>query len=90
MPESTASLTYAPCLARRIPGSDAFAWKILHHPGQKADEDKPGFADPNAAYYGIRGIPAIILIDRKGNVISLAARDEQLAKLVDRLIDKIP
>jgi thiol-disulfide isomerase/thioredoxin len=65
---------------------NAFAWKILHDPAQKADEDKPGFADPNAVYYGIMVVPTIILIDGKGKVISLGARGEQLATLVDGLV----
>ncbi len=49
-------------------------------------EKKRGFADPNAEFYGITGIPTIILIDRKGKVVSLDARGEQLATLVDGLV----
>jgi thiol-disulfide isomerase/thioredoxin len=62
-------------------------WKILHNvEAKKADGKKRGFTDPNAEFYGITGIPTIILIDRKGKVISLDARGEQLATLVDGLI----
>ena len=57
-------------------------WKILH----SAAGDKKGFSDPNADLYGISGIPTIILINRNGKVISLDARGEQLATLVDGLI----
>jgi thiol-disulfide isomerase/thioredoxin len=62
-------------------------WKILHYSDpKKAEGKKKGFSDPNAEFYGITGIPTIILIDRHGKVISLDARGEQLATLVDGLI----
>jgi thiol-disulfide isomerase/thioredoxin len=62
-------------------------WKTLHNEDPKtAEDDKKGFSDPNAEFYGITGIPTIILIDRKGKVISLDARGEQLATLVDGLV----
>jgi thiol-disulfide isomerase/thioredoxin len=62
-------------------------WKTLHNADPKAqDDEKKGFSDPNAEFYGITGIPTIILIDRKGKVITLDARGEQLATLVDGLI----
>jgi thiol-disulfide isomerase/thioredoxin len=62
-------------------------WKILHYADPaKGDGKKRGFADPNAEFYGITGIPTIILIDRTGKVISLDARGEQLATLVDGLV----
>jgi hypothetical protein len=62
-------------------------WKTLHDTApKKADDEKMGFTDPNAERYGITGIPTIILIDRNGKVISLYARGEQLATLVDGLV----
>jgi thiol-disulfide isomerase/thioredoxin len=62
-------------------------WRILHNSEPaKAEGKKRGFSDPNAEFYGITGIPTIILIDRHGKVISLDARGEQLATLVDGLI----
>jgi thiol-disulfide isomerase/thioredoxin len=62
-------------------------WRILHNAEPaKAEGKKRGFSDPNAEFYGIIGIPTIILIDRHGKVISLDARGEQLATLVDGLI----
>jgi thiol-disulfide isomerase/thioredoxin len=57
-------------------------WKILH----STSPTNKGFSDPNADFYGITGIPAIFLIDRSGKVISIVARGEQLATLVDGLI----
>jgi thiol-disulfide isomerase/thioredoxin len=62
-------------------------WRVLHNSEPaKAEGKKRGFSDPNAEFYGITGIPTIILIDRRGKVISLDARGEQLATLVDGLI----
>ena len=73
-------------LAKFLKDND-YPWKVLHDfDAKKADEKQPGFADPNAEFYGITGIPTIILIDRKGKVVSLNARGEQLATLVDGLI----
>ncbi len=39
-----------------------------------------GWGDPVASFYGITGIPQLILIGRDGNVITLNARGEALAK----------
>ena len=73
-------------LAKFLKDND-LPWTILHNSEPKKTEDeKPGFTDPNAEQYGITGIPTIILIDRKGKVISLDARGEQLATLVDGLV----
>ncbi len=72
-------------LAKFLKDND-LPWTILHNSEKKAEDEKPGFTDPNAEQYGITGIPTIILIDRKGKVISLDARGEQLATLVDGLV----
>jgi thiol-disulfide isomerase/thioredoxin len=72
-------------LAKFLKDND-YPWKILHSEPKKSDDKKRGFSDPNAEFYGITGIPTIILIDRKGKVISLDARGEQLATLVDGLV----
>jgi thiol-disulfide isomerase/thioredoxin len=73
-------------LAKFLKDND-YPWKILHNSDpKKSDDKKKGFSDPNAEFYGITGIPTIILIDRKGKVISLDARGEQLATLVDGLV----
>jgi thiol-disulfide isomerase/thioredoxin len=73
-------------LAKFLKDND-YPWLILHNSDPKKSEDKKkGFSDPNAEFYGITGIPTIILIDRKGKVISLDARGEQLATLVDGLV----
>ena len=49
------------------------------------DPNALGMENPNAARYGVNGIPLCILVDREGNVVSLQARggnlDDELAKL---------
>ena len=53
-------------------------WKTLFN-----DKDgERGFENPLANRYGILGIPTVILVDRKGKVISLQARGEILGKLL--------
>ena len=59
---------------RKIP------WPILFEPSEGA-----GWQHPLATYYGISGIPTVILIGRDGNVISLNARGERLGELLDEL-----
>ena len=49
-----------------------------------------GFDNPIADNYGISGIPTVFLMNRNGKVVSLAARGEQLATLVDGLINAPP
>ena len=52
-------------------------WPILFEPSEGS-----GWQHPLATYYGISGIPTVILIGRDGNVISLNARGERLAELL--------
>jgi thiol-disulfide isomerase/thioredoxin len=51
------------------------AWTTLH------EADKGG-KNPATAYYGITGIPTMILVGRDGNVISTRARGSELNKLL--------
>ncbi|MCE9630987.1 MAG: TlpA family protein disulfide reductase [Planctomycetia bacterium] len=44
-----------------------------------------GWQDPTAQFYGISGIPQLILIGRDGNVITLNARGEKLAERLAEL-----
>jgi thiol-disulfide isomerase/thioredoxin len=44
-----------------------------------------GWQDPVAQFYGISGIPQLILIGRDGNVITLNARGEALVKKLAEL-----
>ena len=36
-----------------------------------------------ATYYGISGIPTVILVDREGKVVSVNARGPELGKLLE-------
>ena len=40
------------------------------------------------AYYGITGIPTVVLIGRDGKVITLDARGEKLGERLDELFKK--
>jgi len=59
---------------RKIP------WPILFEPSEGA-----GWQHPLATYYGISGIPTVILIGRDGNVITLNARGERLGEQLDKI-----
>jgi thiol-disulfide isomerase/thioredoxin len=58
-------------------------WKIL----VSTEAHHSGFDNPIADNYGISGIPTVFLMNRQGKVVSLSARGEQLATLVDGLIN---
>jgi thiol-disulfide isomerase/thioredoxin len=58
-------------------------WKIL----VSTEANHTGFNNPIADNYGISGIPTVFLMNREGKVVSLSARGEQLATLVDGLIN---
>ncbi|MGD9632580.1 MAG: TlpA family protein disulfide reductase [Pirellulales bacterium] len=47
-----------------------------------------GWQNPMALKYGITGIPTAILIDQKGNVVSLQARGPRLGALLEKLLGK--
>lgn len=52
-------------------------WTTLH-------EKEAQGRHPAANYYGILGIPAVILVNKDGNVVSLNARGEELGKLLEK------
>ena len=54
-------------------------WPILH------DEPEGGEGNALASFYGITGIPQLILIGRDGNVITLNARGPKLAEELAKL-----
>ncbi|TWT52073.1 Thiol-disulfide oxidoreductase ResA [Thalassoglobus neptunius] len=48
-----------------------------------------GWDNPIARYYGISGIPTVILVDQSGKVVNLNARDEVLRTELARLLGPI-
>jgi thiol-disulfide isomerase/thioredoxin len=61
---------------------EQIAWPILF--GTTAEES--GWQHPMARKYNINAIPAAILLNREGNVVTLSARGEALPKLVEQLV----
>lgn len=47
-----------------------------------------GWNHPMARHYGINSIPAAILVDKEGNVVSLKARGEELTTQLEKLLGK--
>lgn len=47
-----------------------------------------GWNHPVAEHYGISAIPAVILVDKEGKVVSLNARGPELGKLLEKLLGK--
>ncbi len=60
---------------------ESLPWVTLHD----TDTAKEG-SHPLAEYYGIMGIPTVILVGKDGNVVSLAARGDELWDLLAKLI----
>lgn len=57
-------------------------WPILFE-----NSEGSGWQHPLATYYGISGIPTVILIGKDGNVVSLNARGERLGELLAELFN---
>jgi thiol-disulfide isomerase/thioredoxin len=55
-------------------------WPILFE-----ESEGDGWQHPLATYYGISGIPTVILLGRDGNVITLNARGERLGEELAKL-----
>jgi len=51
-------------------------------------EPPGGWDNPNANYYGVMGIPTVILVDKEGKVVSLNARGEELGRLLGEMLGK--
>jgi thiol-disulfide isomerase/thioredoxin len=54
-------------------------WKTLF-------QDGGGWDHPIASYYGIMGIPTVILVDKEGKVVSLNARGPELGRHLKELL----
>jgi thiol-disulfide isomerase/thioredoxin len=50
--------------------------------------DGTGWKNPYTTKYGIRGIPAMFLLDREGRVVSMDARGEKLDRQVQALLER--
>ena len=50
------------------------------------DPEQMGWSNPMATYYGISGIPTAILVDQKGDVVSLRARGKELDRLLEEML----
>ena len=56
-------------------------WPVLYE-----EPGGPGWRHPLASYYGITGIPTVVLIGRDGNVVTLDARGKKLGAALERLL----
>ncbi|MGQ9575935.1 MAG: redoxin family protein [Thermoguttaceae bacterium] len=54
-------------------------WPTLH-------EKQLQGRSPLATYYGVMAIPTVFLVDREGKVVSIRARGDELASLLEKLI----
>lgn len=54
-------------------------WKTLF-------QDGGGWDHPIASYYGVTAIPTVILVDKKGKVVSLNARGPELGRQLEELL----
>lgn len=52
-------------------------------------EDGAGWDHPLATYYGVMGIPTVILVDKDGKVVSMNARGPQLETELARLLGPV-
>jgi len=50
------------------------------------DPEKTGWNHPMATYYGVTAIPMVLLVDRKGKVVSTEARGPRLGRLLKKLL----
>ena len=64
-------------------GEQKIPWPILFETPQGE-----GWQHPLATFYGITGIPTVVLIGRDGKVITLDARGEKLGERLDALFKK--
>ena len=61
-------------------------WRTLY----SDDPENNGWNHPTASYYGITGIPTVILVNPQGKVVSLQARGPRLKRLLAELLGPPP
>lgn len=76
------SLDDDPAAVKKFLAAKKIPWMTL----LEKDPDKQGWNTPLANYYGISGIPAAILVDQEGKVVSLSARGEELSEQLAKLL----
>lgn len=54
-------------------------WTVVH-------DEKLGWNQPTASYYGVLGVPTMILINADGKVVSIQARGEELERQLEKLL----
>ena len=64
---------------------DPLPWKNLF----STDPDAKGMDNPMAKYYGVMGIPTLILVGKDGNVVSLHVRGPQLGAELAKLLGPV-
>jgi len=64
---------------------EKIAWPILF-PQEKKDQF---WNNPLAVYYGVSGIPCVILMNQNGEVVSLNARGPELGRKLEELLGKV-
>lgn len=55
-----------------------------------ATEGKTAFDDPNAVYYGVSGIPTVMIVGKDGKVTALGVRGEKLDAMLAELFGPMP
>ena len=60
-------------------------WAQLY---EEAIQANKGWNHPMAQHYGINAIPAAILVDKEGKVVTLKARGDELSKQLEKLLGK--
>ena len=60
-------------------------WEQMYDEGI---QNGKGWNHPMAEYFGINAIPAAILVDKEGKVVSMRARGPELPKLLEELLGK--
>jgi thiol-disulfide isomerase/thioredoxin len=70
---------------KKFIADEKITWPILF-PQEKKDQF---WNNPLAVYYGVNGIPCVILTNQKGEVVSLNARGPELGKKLEGLLGKV-
>jgi thiol-disulfide isomerase/thioredoxin len=78
------SLDTDPDALRDFLGKEQIRWPVLV--GQ--EETGAGWDMPLAVYYGVVSVPTAILIDQRGQVVSLNARGPELTRRLEELLGK--